>query len=174
LNLRKNEKLNTLYRNDEGYGIVFLMEKDVNQVYPFEEALPMITRLISDEQREVNAQNYIRQIRELVISETDPDSLLVFFGGWKRETNLTLDSYIPQIRYSKQIIEDAVNREVGEVSHLMKISDEEYTFYRLDRKQRVGRDTFQFVRDDYREYIAELEFQEWLSEYKERKVIEKF
>jgi len=174
LNLRRNEKLNTLYRNDDGYGIVFLLEKDVDQIYSFEDALPMISRLISEEQKESNAQNCIRQLRELVIAETDPDSLLVFFGGWKRETNLTLDSYIPQIRYSKQIIEDAVNREVGEVSHVMKISDDEYTFYRVDRKQRVGRDTFQFVRDDYRSYIAELEFKEWLSEYRDRKVVEKY
>ena len=174
INLRRNEKLNTLFRNDQGYGIVFLLNKDVNQYYPFEESKPLIFRLISSEQRGLNAQNYIRQLREMIISDADPDSLLIFFGGWKKETNLTLGRIIPQIRYSNLIIDDAMQREVGEVSHLIKISDAEYTFYRVDRKQRVDRDSFQFVRDHYRDYIVDLEFHKWLDQFRSRKVVEKY
>ncbi|MBW6515518.1 MAG: peptidylprolyl isomerase [Candidatus Cloacimonetes bacterium] len=174
INLRRNEKLNTLYRDDNGYGVIFLKDKDVNQYYSYEESLPMISRLISDEQRATNAQNYITQLRELVIHDTEPDSLLIFFGGWHMATNLSINSTIPRIKYSYLIIDDAIKRNVGEVSHVIKISDNEYIFYRVDKKQRVDRDSFHHVRDHYREYIAELEFRKWLDQYRTRKVVEKY
>lgn len=174
LNLRRNERLNTLFRSEKGFGVVFLLEKEINQFHPYEESLTEIKRLLSDDQKTSNAQNYARQLRELIVSGTDPDSLLFFLGGWKNESNLTFDDNIPKIEYSSLIIEDAIKRDVGEVSHVIRISNDEYAFYRVDRKREVAREAFQFTRDDYREYVADKEFREWLDQYRKSKVVEKY
>jgi hypothetical protein len=174
LNLRRNEKLNTLYKNDKGYGVIFLLSKETNNHLPYEESIPLIKKMIAEERRSINARNYIRQLRDLIISDADPDSLLFFFGGWIRENNLTYNSIIPKIPYSKLIVEDAVKRDVGEISHVINLGDENYTFYRVERKKVVGREAFQFVRDDYREQITAHEFKDWLNQYKKTKLIEKY
>jgi hypothetical protein len=172
--LRKNEKLNTIYSSPQGYGVIFLVNKTTGQYYTYEEALPMIRQIISDEQRAKNAQSYLTQLRELIVNGEDPDRILLFWGGWRRATNLSLDSYIPGIKESRLIIEDAARRNMGEISHVVKISDDEYTFYKVERKSRVSREDFHLERDYYRDFVVNSDYQKWLSEYRRRNIVKKY
>jgi parvulin-like peptidyl-prolyl isomerase len=174
MQLRRNEKLNTVFFNDDGYSVVFLLEKREGEQLAFEEAFTAVQESYDSEKRAVNSQNFVTQLRELILSGADPDSVLIFWGGWRSEKNLSYDCIVPGIQYSNLIVENAVRRNVGEVSHVIKNGDGEYTFYRLDRKHQAGTEEFRRNRDHFREYVADTDFRRWLEDYRQRVGVEIF
>ena len=174
MQLRRNEKLNTVYSNENGFGVVFLLEKKPGEQLDFEEVLPLVSRSYDKEKRVENAVNFVTQLRELIVNGYDPETVLTFWGGWHRQVNLSLNSTIPRLEHSALIIENAVNRNIGEVSHVIRNGDNEYFFYRLDSKQQAGVESFRQARERFRESVLEADYKKWLSEYGQRIIIEKY
>ncbi len=174
LSLRRNERLNTIYANEDGFGIVFCLEKTLGHPMDFEEAFDDVRESLHADLRTENAFNYGRYLRSLVISGVDPHELLIFWGGWHIESNLTFNGTIPGVKYSRQIIENAAQGSEGDVSHIIRNREGEYLFYRLDRKEGVSMECYTREKDEFRETVFRTDFERWLNDYGHRIGIEIF
>jgi len=163
--LKTNERMRTLLVNQNGYGIIFLLDKTTDQTYSFEEALPIIKEQVNKEQIGSNTQNFAENLRELIAVGEEGKETLQFFGKWVELENLSLDNSLPGIAESDLIIEDAIRRKVGYLSHLVELSESEYMFYRVDDKCVVTRDDFKLDKVKYGEEVAERGYRNWLMEY---------
>lgn len=174
LSLRRNERLNTIFTNENGFGIVFCLEKTLGEPMEFEEAFDTVRETFHADLRTENALNYARYLRDLVISGLDPHKLLVFWGGWHTEEDLTFNQLIPGVEYSRQIIQSAAEGNEGQVSHIIRNKEGEYLFYRLDRKEGVSMECYHRERDEYRDSVFRADFERWLNDYGYKIGIEKF
>lgn len=173
-NLRINGRLNTIYTNEAGFGILFLLNKKSGSQLSYEEAYRLVKESFHADSRIRKAQNYAQYLKDLIVAGEDPSSLLVFWGGWHRERNLTFNDLLPGVIYGDLIIKNAALRAVGDVSHIIKNGEDEYLFYRLDRKVAVSKDCYEREKDSFRKRVIETDFYRWLRDYGHRIGVEKF
>jgi hypothetical protein len=172
--LKKNEKFNTLLSNSKGYGVIFLLDKSVNQRYSFAEALPIIKEQLRREQIAQNSQKFASQLRELIVSGRDPQEVMIFYGSWIVLKDIELDKQIPGVKDSSLIIQDAIRKNKGYVSPLIEIADGTYMFYRVEDKRIASREEFYLDKYYYSEEIIDREYRNWLSDYAKRIGVEKY
>lgn len=167
LRLRVKERLSVILKVDEGYAVVFLEARKRSVLMPYEDIVDQVKEAYLMEQRTENVLNFIRKLRESIVAGDDPEKAFIFFGGWHYLENLSLTSRIPFIDYQEQILDDIINREEGEVSHIMKISENEYSFYKVLRKKRVSHGKYLSEREEFKGKIMEQRFENWLDSLRE-------
>ncbi|HHE38515.1 MAG TPA: hypothetical protein ENL20_08075 [Candidatus Cloacimonetes bacterium] len=168
LRLWNNEKYSGIIKTNNGFAVIFLLQKRIAKQLSFEEALPKIKEIFNAKKRFDTANKYTLNLRNKIISGADPDSLLFFFGGWKKEEHLTFESEIPGIEISQQILEDISKRNEGYFSPVIKISDDLLMFYHIERMQKISMEAYVSQKDKFRKHIIEKEFKNWLDEFRSK------
>jgi len=168
LRLWNNEKYSGIITTNNGFAVIFLLQKRTAKQLTYEEALPKIKEIFNAKKCFDTANKFTLHLRNKIISGADPDSLLFFFGGWKKEEHLTFENEIPGIEISQQILEDISKRNEGYFSPIIKISDELLMFYHIERMQKISREAFVSQKDKFKKHIIEKEFTNWLNEFKSK------
>jgi len=166
LRLWNNEKYSGLITTDKGCAVIFLLQKKIAEQLPFKDALPKIKKIFNAKKRFDTAHKFSLHLRNKIITGVNADSLLFFFGGWKKEKHLTFESEIPLIKISDRILEDISKRKEGYFSPIIKTSDNHLMFYHIDRMQKISREAFESQKDKFKKHIIEKEFSNWLEEFK--------
>lgn len=157
----QNEKISRIIKTDSGYAVIFLLKKKNAEQLSYEQSVDLIKeRLIADEKYLI-AKQFVTGLKEKIIENADPDSLLFFLGGWKRGKNLTLSSNIPGIAQNKVILDDISKREEGYYSPVMKISDKQLMFYYIDKMEKKSREFLQNEMENIKQEVIDKKFKEW-------------
>jgi len=170
--MRRAEKYNTLYHTDEGFAIIFMLEKKLAQQLQFEKAMSQITETHKKEMLQKTSRDFVNGLLIRIKEGSDPDSILFFFGGWKSLKKLSPDSVIPGVEESTLIMKDIVRRKQGDYSHVIRITENEYLFYHIDRMQKVSNKDFLNSKEEFRKNYLEKSFSNWFDYYKASQHIE--
>lgn len=168
MRLWRNEKYSSILPVEEGYAVIFLVEKRPSRQMTYEEALPRIKAILRENEMLKNAREYVSQIRDKVIAGDDPDQLLFFLNGWKIATSLSLDSELPGVELSSLILDDVIKRETGYVSPIITMPDGVLMFYRVDKMTRIASYRFEEEKEKFRKEVTAQEFQNWLDAYRDK------
>jgi parvulin-like peptidyl-prolyl isomerase len=162
----RNEKFSSIIPTKEGFAVIFVLRKHSAEKMSFEEALPQIESIFAAKNRYDKARDFVTTLRSSIINDANPDSLLLFFGGWLQAENLTLASNIPRVDFSKDIMDDILNREQGYCSPVIPISDKEMMFYFVERLKRPTNNEYYSQKDTYSQRFISSEYENWLRQYK--------
>ena len=166
MRLYRWEKYPTVISKNNGFAIVFLLKKVKARQMSFEEALPKVKAVYREEKKYQHQKEYIQNLIQMVKSGASPDSIFYFFGGWSRIKDLSLDSSIPGVVFGDAIMQDIVNKQMGEFSHIISISDKEYLIFRVERKKTVSESQFYENKEDFKKKIIKKKFDDWVSDFK--------
>lgn len=162
----RNEKFSSIIRTKDGFAVIFVLRKHSAERMTYEEALPKIEGIFAAKNRYDKAHDFVNKLRSSVMKGADPDSLLLFFGGWLRAQNLSLTSNIPRVDFSKDIMDDILNREEGYCSPVIPISDKQLMFYYVERLKRPGNSEYYSQKTHYSQKFIESEYNNWLRQYR--------
>jgi hypothetical protein len=168
MRLWRNEKYSSILPVEDGYAVIFLVEKRPSRQMTYEEALPRIKAILRENEMLENARDYVSQIRDRIIASEDADQLLFFLGGWQSATSLSLDSKLPGVELSSLILDDVIKRETGYVSPIITMPDGVLMFYRVDKMERIASHRFEEQREAFRKEVIAQEFQNWLDAYRDK------
>jgi len=162
----RNEKFSSIIQTKDGFAVIFVLRKHSAQRMIFEEALPQIESIFAAKNRYTKAHDFIGKLRTSIIKGADPDSLLLFFGGWLRAENLSLNSNIPRVDFSKDIMDDILNRDEKYCSPVIPINEKELMFYFIERLKRPGNNEYQSQKSSYKQKFVDFEYDNWLRQYR--------
>ena len=162
----RNEKYTSIIKTDEGYAVIFLLKKRSAKQLSFEEALPEIEEIFTAKKRFESAKEFISKLRNKIAKGCDPDSLLFYLGGWKQANDLTLNSKIPGVDFSKIILEDILKREESYCSPVFPISQNQLLFYYIYRLKRPTQNEFYAQKNKFKQKIINRKYNKWLQQYK--------
>jgi len=163
--LWKGEKFSEIYHTEDGYFVIFKLQGIPSKRLTFEEALPIIQETILEKNKNKRGKQFVENlIKEFKIT-SNTDSLLFFFGGLKKKNGLTIDSFLPCIENSNLIIRDALKRNNGDISHPIKISDNQYLFYKVENISKISRKNINELLNQYRKEQEILTFDYWLEQF---------
>ncbi len=166
--LWNNEKYSSIVKTETGAAVVFLIKKRTSEPADFETALPLIKTKLYEKSRQVMIKEYINElISELKLGRS-PDYLLKVFGEWVTLKDLSIKSEIPGIKYSDAVIQDLLRRKPGDYSSPIRLDDDHYMFYRVDRIVKGNKSRYYKERKAFREQLREEKYQEWLKKYQAR------
>lgn len=158
----RNEKYSSIITTKDGYAVAFVLQKKPSQPKSFAEALPEIITIFKHKKSYDNARFTANILRDELRIYHNPDSLFFFFGGWHRAENLTLNSRLPNVDFSHEIITDVVNRSEGYVSPVIKINEDQLMIYRLEKITRPSLQDFNRNRDEYYQRYIRNNYLQWL------------
>ncbi len=163
--LWKGEKFSEIYHTEDGYFVIFKLQGIPSKRLTFEEALPIIQETILEKNKNKRGKQFVENlIKEFKIT-SNTDSLLFFFGGLKKKNGLTIDSFLPCIENSNLVIRDALKRNNGDISHPIKISDNQYLFYKVENISKISRKNINELLNQYRKEQEILTFDYWLEQF---------
>ena len=162
----RNEKYISIIKTDEGYAVIFMLKKKSAKQLSFEEALPEIEEIFTAKKRFESAKQFISELRNKISKGGDPDSLLFYLGGWKRANDLTLNSKIPGVDFSKIILKDILKREESYCSPVFPISQNQLLFYYIYRLKRPTQNEFYAQKNKFKQKIINRKYNKWLQQYK--------
>ena len=174
LRMWKNEKFSRVVKTKNGYAVVFMLRKKPAKPMNYAEALPMIENKIKAQRKQKTAMIFVKNLRSKIIGGADPDSVLFFFGGWKKAENLNLDSKIPGIPFSSQFLEDVSKREEGYFSPVIKISEDSFLFYHIDKMTKISTEDYLREKEEFKQKIMKKLFADWLEKQKAKVSIQIF
>ncbi|MDO9578481.1 MAG: peptidylprolyl isomerase [Candidatus Cloacimonadales bacterium] len=162
----RNEKFSSIIRTKDGFAVIFVLRKHSAEPMTYEEALPKIEGIFAAKNRYDKAHDFVNKLRSSVIKGAAPDSLFLFFGGWLHAQNLSLTSNIPRVDFSKDIMDDILNRDEGYCSNVISINDKQLMFYYVERLKRPGNNEYYSQKSLYSQRFIESEYNNWLRQYK--------
>ena len=166
LRMWKNEKFSRIIKTEHGYALVFLLKKKASAPMNYAEAIPLIKQKMQAQKQQKFARIFVKNLRRQIIEGANPDSVLFFFGGWRKAKNLNLDSKIPDIKFSSQFLEDISRHEEGYFSPVMKISENALLFYHIDKMNKIYREDFLANKEEFKKKTLQKLFSRWLKEQK--------
>ena len=166
LQIWRNEKYSSIIETENGYAVIFLLKKKFSKQMTFEQTLPKIKETFFHKNQLDNAKIFVKKLKNDIIRGTNPDSLLFFFGGWKKAENLNPESKIPGIKYSRLIIEDISKREEGYFSPVLIISENRLLFYHVKKMKKIPKSLFYNQKEEFKNKIIEQENRKWLEQFK--------
>ncbi len=172
IRLWNGEKYSQILETENGFAVIFVLQKVRSKQLSFPEALPRIKEKIKANQRFERAKEFVSRLRQKIRSDRFYKNQLSFLGGWQHSKNLKLNDNIPGIKFSSIILEDAIKREKGYLSPVIPIDQKKMMFYRIDELERPSYDEFLQERERYERSIHSLLFQKWLQKYKTKLEIE--
>ncbi len=162
----KNEKYSSILKTDDGYAIIFQLNKKSARQINFENSLKKIKDIFAALNQVKTSKEFVNNLRKQIIGGANPDSLLFFLGGWDRVENLTLDSKIFGPEYSHLIIDDISKRKEGYYSPVISISENKLLFYHIDRLKKISEEIFSEQKDMFKEKIIKEKYSKWLNQFK--------
>ncbi|NQV19558.1 MAG: SurA N-terminal domain-containing protein [Armatimonadetes bacterium] len=166
LQIWRNEKYSSIIETDNGYAVIFLLRKKFSKQMTFEQTLPKIKETFFHKNQLDNAKKFVKKLKNDIIKGTNPDSLLLFFGGWKKAENLNPESKIPGIKYSRLIINDVSKREEGYFSPVLIISENQLLFYHIKIMKKIPASQFYSQKEEFENKIIEQENRKLLEQFK--------
>ena len=166
LQIWRNEKYSSIIEAENGYAVIFLLRKKFSKQMTFEQTLSKIKETFFHKNQLDNAKIFVKKLKNDIIKGTNPDSLLFFFGGWKKSENLNPESKIPGIKYSRLIIEDVSKREEGYFSPVLIISENQLLFYHIKRMKKIPKSQFYNQKEEFENKIIEQENRKWREQFK--------
>jgi hypothetical protein len=166
LRLWNNEKYSSIMEYENGYAIVFLLQRKAKQKLEFKDSIDKITTIFKENNKLSRAMTYANYLRSQFQNGENPDSLFYFFGGWKEATNLSLKSAIPGISYSNLILENIIKHDKDYLSPVLHISEEQLLLYHISDIRRVQRQMFYEQKGSYKNQIMQERYEDWLQKFK--------
>lgn len=166
----RNEKYSSIIHlpDRKGYAVIYILRKKPAKQMDFETALPQIKNIFIARKAFQTARSYVIGIREKILQGENPNNLLFFHGGWKREQNLDLNSQIFGPEWSKLILDDIANHEEGYFSPVLNLSETQLLFYEINRLKKILREKFLADKDTFRNELLENLFKTWLEDFKKK------
>lgn len=174
LRMWKGEKYSQIIEIDEGFILLFLLDKRRSRVLKFSEALPKIKEALGAKKRFDNSKRFVQNLRRNIIKGSDPDDQLFFLNGWFRKNDLSLKGTIPGIEMSEIILDDAVKREIGYYSPVLPLQQKEFFFYHISNLSTPSRKEYLDIKENYKEQLKQKKFKSWLQQYKATKEIKSY
>ncbi|MCD4829159.1 MAG: peptidylprolyl isomerase [Candidatus Cloacimonetes bacterium] len=174
MQLRAGEKYSSIVRTDSLVAVIFLRQKAHAHPVTYEEALPRLKQAYAEENRQRRIKAYLNRVIGWLREGEDPARVMPFFGRWRQMQNLTLDSDLPGVEFSSLILAEIPDRRTGEFSPPLRISEDEYLFYRVGRVQHVHKEEFERNREAYRRKLQRNAFNRWLLDYRTQVGVEIF
>jgi len=162
LRLWKNEKYSSVVKLDDGYAVVYQLQKRSARQLTYENALPKIEEVFAAKNRLKTAKEYLSTLRAEICEGADADSSFFFLGGWQRAEDLDLDSNIFGSEYSSLILQDIVGKEVKYCSPVLTLAENTLFFYRIDRLNMVSYSLFESHKAEFKEEVEQERFRNWL------------
>ncbi|MCD4795787.1 MAG: peptidyl-prolyl cis-trans isomerase [Candidatus Cloacimonetes bacterium] len=162
----KNEKFSSVIKTNEGYAVIFILRKKSSKTLSYEESLSKIEEIYEAKKRFETAKTFVSSIKTKIAAGADPDSLLFYLSGWKSEFDLTLNSKIPGVEFSKIIMEDILKREAGYYSPVIPINEDQLLFYYISRLKRPHQNDFYVIKESYKNKILNREYKKWIQQYR--------
>ncbi len=166
--LRKNERFDKMIEMSEGCVIVYYLDRKKSASISYEDALPSIKETLLKEKEYSQTHDFLEKIRKLMLRTTTPDSLYYFFGSLKKANDLSLLVNLPEVQNKKALMDDVLKHQQGEVGSPLKISDNYYMIYRLNKFNKVTSADYKMQKKTFQEELLNLRFKEWLDSYLEK------
>lgn len=166
LRLWNNEKYSSIMQFENGYAVVFLLQRKASEKMNYSNSIAKISQILHENTKIKKAMKYAQYLRSELLNRSNPEKLFYFFGGWKSAEGLTLQSSIPGILYSNLILQDIIKHETGYYSPVLQISENQLFLYSIADIRRVPRQTFYSNKEQYKSRIMQERYEDWLQKFK--------
>jgi len=170
--LYKREKYHSVVGLKDGYATIFLLDYVKGEKLPFEKAYNSVKIAYEEDKLYENARQFIGSLIQEIKNGENPDSVMFFFGGWKKAENLSLDRQIPGIELSYIIMQDIAKKKQGEFSHVIRLNKEEFLVYKVERKNRVSNRDFKHNKESFYKTVIDKRFKRWFENYRAQSEVE--
>ncbi len=131
----------------------------------FDEARSKVEDSYLLERKYKRSMAFVNDLRARISAGENPDSLLFFLGGWTNVKNLDSAHIFDDIEYSNLIVNDMVKKHSNYVSHIMKLNENDYFFYKLISLQKIETSEMKSLRKTYRKKMTADVYKKWMAEY---------
>ncbi|MFC1887286.1 peptidyl-prolyl cis-trans isomerase [Candidatus Cloacimonadota bacterium] len=166
MRLWKNEKYSSIFPLKEGYAVLFQLNKKSAKQLSYEQALPELEAIFQAKEKLKNSKEFLNTMREKVLTGSDPDSLFFFLGGWKSARNIDLESEIFGPEYSRLILYDLVEKEVGYCSPVLTLAENVLFFYKIERLEMVTPQEFEAQKEFFKKKVETEKYESWLNQFR--------
>ncbi|MCK4957459.1 MAG: peptidyl-prolyl cis-trans isomerase [Candidatus Cloacimonetes bacterium] len=171
LRIWPNEKYSSIIDSGDEFAVIYLLKKKSSKQLNFESAKDEIKKVLLAQKQIQKANNYTQRIANRINNSGKPEHLLYFLGGWNHIAIDSIDEDIFSSKFSKLIINDISTHEEGYSSPVIKLENNRFLFYQIDKMKKVTLKGFNNQKGKYKQKIIKAELKKWYNKQKSKSEI---